>query len=184
MLNKDERGIKTLYSNYSNTLYGIITRIVTDKEIAEEVLQNTMLKAWNKIHTYKSDKSSLYTWLATIARNSALDKVRLKSYSNLQKTDSLSINVHNYGSINLSQSELDVKKLIDKLDDKYGVLLKLVYLEGYSQNDASKHLDIPLGTVKTRLRNALKILRNDLKKEKFLFLGLLIFALLMLVKLS
>lgn len=184
MLSKDERGIKTLYSNYANTLFGIISRIVKDKEIAEEVLQNTMLKAWNKIETFNKEKSSLYTWLAAIARNSALDKIRLKSYSNSKKTDSLSADVYNYGSINLSQSELDVQKLIGRLDDKYSVLLRLVYLEGYSQNDASKHLDIPIGTVKTRLRNAMKILRDDLKNEKFLFLGVLIIALLMLARLS
>jgi len=181
MLNKNEQGMKALYANYSNSIFGIITRTTKNKELAEEVLQTTMLKAWNKIDTYRNDKSSLYTWLATIARNSALDKVRLKSYSNQNKTDSLDSTVYDYGSVNMSQSEMDVKKLINGLDEKYSVLLKLVYLEGFSQKDAAEKLEIPLGTVKTRLRGALDILRKDLKKEKLLFIGAFIIALLTLI---
>lgn len=181
MLERNEQGMKALYTNYSSAIFGIITRTTKNKELAEEVLQITMLKAWDKIHTYKTEKSSLYTWLATIARNSALDKVRLKSYSNQNKTDSLDSTVYEVKSVNMSQSEMDVKKLVDGLDEKYSVLLRLVYLEGYSQKDASDKLSIPLGTVKTRLRAALEILRKELKKEKLLFMSLLIIALLTLI---
>ncbi len=181
MLNRNEKGVEALFDNYSNTIFGIISRIVKDNNIAEEVLQSSMLKAWNKIHQYDSKKSSLYTWLATIARNSAIDIVRRRSYSNQQKTDSFDIDVHKVETVNLSQSEIDVKNLVSKLDDKYKILLKLVYLEGYTQSDAAKHLNIPLGTVKTRLRSALLILRKDLKNEKDLFRAFMIILLIMLL---
>lgn len=174
MLNKNEAGIKALYANYADSIFGIISRTIKSPELAEEVLQITMLKAWDKIGTYKQDRSSLYTWLAAIARNASIDKIRLKSFSNQQKTDSIEASVYEYGSVSLTQSSLDVKKLLGQLDEKYQAVLRLVYLEGYTQAQVSEKLGVPLGTVKTRIRTALSILRSELKKEKLLFISLLI----------
>lgn len=165
---------------YGGAIFGLITRIVKDKMIAEEVLQQTMLKAWNSIGFYDKNKGSLYTWLSTIGRNTAIDKVRLKNYQNQQKTDLFDPLVHDKGRQSESSSKLDVAELTKNLDDKYKLILDKIYLEGFSQSEVSKELDIPLGTVKTRLRQALLILRNELKDEKHLFLGFL-FSLLLLL---
>jgi len=162
-----------LYNKYSASLYGIILRIVKDKEISEEILQQTMLKVWNKFDSYDSDKSGLFTWASRIARNSAIDKIRLKSYQNNRKSESLDKVVHIDDTTSDRTSKIDVTMLTKNLDEKYRIVLDKIYLQGYSQSDVAKELNIPLGTVKTRLRKAILILREELKNEKDLFLGIL-----------
>ncbi len=175
---RNEQGLSVLYDKYAGALNGIIMRVVWDSAIAEEILSNTMLKAWSKIETYDEDKSSLFTWLATIARNAAIDKARLKSFKNNQKTDTISDHVYKIG-FSTNQAKLDVDRLITLVDDKYRIVLEKMYLEGYSQSDISKELDIPLGTVKTRLRKAIQLLRKELNSEKSTFYGIALFILLL-----
>lgn len=180
---RDQKGLSHLYKNYSASIFGIITRTVKEKEIAEEVLQQTMLKIWDKIEQFDETKSSLFTWISVIARNTAIDKVRLKSYQNRNKTEDLEPHVYDYGHSENNTSKIDVQRLTVNLDPKYKIVLDKMYLEGYSQSDIAKELDIPLGTVKTRLRKAISILRNELKDEKKLFLGMLMASLLILLTL-
>lgn len=167
-----------MYEKYGDAIFGILLRTTRNRELSEEVLQITMLKAWNKIDTYNSEKSKLYTWLATIARNSAFDKMRLKSYSRQKETDSIENSVYDLETVSFSQAEMDVQKLIIGLDEKYKIILKLIYLQGFTHVDAAKEIGIPVGTLKTRLRNALKILREELKNERLLFLSIIIIALI------
>jgi len=159
-----------LYEKYSDAIFGVICRIVKDKNTSEEVLQQTMLKAWNKMADYNPEKSSMYTWLNVIARSTSIDKVRLVGFKNQQKTDSFDPLVHDYSVSTTTSSKIDVAKLISGLEPKYKLILDKLYLEGYSQSDLSREFDIPLGTVKTRVKQALDILRNELKEEKNLFL--------------
>lgn len=171
---RNQKGIAQLYSQYANALFGIILRTLKDRNIAEEVLQQTMLKAWNNFDSYRENKGTLFTWLTTIARNSSIDAMRKKSFQIKKKTDSIDILVINH-NINITDtSSIDVKKLIGGLDEKYRIVLEKVYLEGFSQSEAAEALAIPIGTVKTRLRFAISHLREELKNEKQLFLGLLI----------
>lgn len=142
-----------------------------------------MLKIWDKIEQFDETKSSLFTWISVIARNTAIDKVRLKSYQNRNKTEDLEPHVYDYGHSENNTSKIDVQRLTVNLDPKYKIVLDKMYLEGYSQSDIAKELDIPLGTVKTRLRKAISILRNELKDEKKLFLGMLMASLLILLTL-
>lgn len=171
-----------LYSKYADNVYGVILQIVKNENLAEEVLQNTILKVWNKIETYNSNKSALFTWMMRIARNSAIDQIRLKQYSNQNKTDSIDTTVLNNKIEYQNQNSLDAEMLMKKLDQKYRDVLELVYLKGYSQSDVSKQLDIPLGTVKTRLRSAIKFLREELKNEKSLFIGGIILLIILLLQ--
>jgi len=177
---RDEIGLSTLYDAYSGALLGIIIRIVGDKGIAEDILQKTMLKVWTKIDSYDSKKSTLYTCVTTIARHSAIDQVRLVGFDNLRKTDSLNANVYDVNTTQLSSDGIDVERLMSKLDTKYKDVLDAVYLQGYSQSEAAKKLDIPLGTVKTRVKGAISILRQELVTEKKLFFGILLFILILI----
>jgi len=145
------------------------------------MLQQSFLKAWNKFDQYTEKKSSLYTWLSAIARNTALDKIRLKGYQNNLKSESFETTVHDTKTSYIDLSTLDARDLLKNLDEKYRLVLDLMYLQGYPQSDISKALDIPLGTVKTRLRKALNILREDLKNEKGLFISLLFALSIMLL---
>lgn len=165
-----------MYSQYSSAIFGIIGRTVRDNGLAEEILQQSMLKAWNKFDSYDSSKSSLYTWLAVIARRTAIDAVRLKKYEHRQKTESFDLTVYDKGSEHNTSASIDVQSLIDNLDEKYRTLLELMYLQGYSQSEIAKEQGIPLGTVKTRLRQAIHLLRQELKNEKQLFIGLFLLS--------
>jgi RNA polymerase sigma-70 factor (ECF subfamily) len=178
MQTRDERGLAMLYDNYSHSLFGIIVRIVRDNGLAEEILQQTFLKAWDKFASFDSSKSALFTWLSVIARNTAIDKRRLKKFENQQNTDDIS-DYDMSSQQNNEFSSVDVQSLLSKLDDKYKIILDKLYLQGYSQSDVANELDMPLGTVKTRLRSAINILREELKSEKKLFLGLLLMTLIL-----
>lgn len=157
-----------MYDNYSAALFGIILRIVKDRSIAEDLLQQTFLKIWEKAITFDSNKSTLFTWMSTIARNTAIDMVRLKKFQNIQKTDTIDFNVHDIEKTYINESKLDINTLNALLDDKYRIVLEKIYLEGYSHADLAEELGIPLGTVKTRLRKAISIIRGELKNEKYL----------------
>lgn len=171
--NRDEQGLSFLFDHYGATIFGVITRIIKDEKTAEEVLQQSFLKAWNKIDSYDTSRSSLYTWLSAIARNTAIDITRLKSFKSNKKSLPLDTNVHEREADFKEESKIDSKNLLGNLEDKYKIVLDMMYLQGYTQAQISEELNIPLGTIKTRIRKALQILRQDLKNEKNLFLGML-----------
>jgi len=168
---RDEKGLSYLYDNYAATLNGIISRIVGSEKIAEEVLQSCFLKIWDKIDQYDKSKSSLFTWMARIARNSAIDVTRLKKHKNNKVTDTIERKHESSFVTNQNIDALDTVTLLNKIDDKYRIVIDYVYLRGYSHSAAAEELDIPLGTVKTRIRKGIGILRKELKNEKSLFLG-------------
>lgn len=181
--NKEESGLAFLYDNYSATLNGIITRIVGSEKIAEEVLQQTFLKIWNKMDLYDSEKATLFTWMVRIARNTAIDTRRLKKFTQNNELESLDVK-HDSSVVTLQKHEdIDAKSLLSKLDTKYKDVLDAVYLKGYSQAAAAKMLNIPLGTVKTRIRMGLKDLRGELSVEKALFVSSFIIILIYILSL-
>lgn len=165
-----------MYDRYASSLLGIILNIIPDQRIAEEILQHSMLKIWNNIQQYRTEKSTLFTWMAAIAKNAAIDKARLKGFQYQKKTKTLENDVHYHKVVHHNALGIDVERLLGPLDEKYKIVLDYLYLKGYSQSEAAEALGIPLGTIKTRLRKAISILRDELKNEKKLFLGLLIIA--------
>ncbi|UII28562.1 sigma-70 family RNA polymerase sigma factor [Fulvivirga maritima] len=163
--NKDKAAMKYLYENYSAALYGVILRIVVDEKVAEEVLQDAFLKIWDKIATYDAQKGRLFTWMLNLTRNLAIDKLRSKEIKRVQKTDELSNNVYNIERDNLIHQNIDtigVEKFLDKLREEERLVIDLIYFRGYTQSEVSEEKNIPLGTVKTRLRMALTNLRKEL----------------------
>ncbi len=182
--NKDEKGLSVLYDQYAPALNGIIFRIVKSEVVAEEVLQQTFLKVWNNIDSYDENKSSLFTWMSRIARNAAIDRYRLKSFNQQKKTESLDAAVYKSSEDGIDTSKLDVEKVLKEVDEKYKQVLFSVYLQGNTHKEAAKQLGIPEGTIKTRLRFAIKELRHKLKEEKhFLFGFILLLTLLFIVSL-
>lgn len=177
--NRNEKGLQLIYDNYSKALYGITFRVLNNQEHAENALQNCFLKVWQNIEKYDSNKASLYTWMSQIARNAAIDIRRLKSFEREEKTESLSPVVSNNIHTSPTTDGLDVEKLLAGLDEKYSFILEHLYLKGYTQRELAEKFDIPLGTIKTRLRAAISQIRNNLKDEKAIFIGIFIFLLLL-----
>lgn len=177
---KNQKGLSDLYDQYCGALNGIILRIVKNEKVAEEILQNTFLKIWDNIDSFDDSKGTFYTWMARIARNNALDVVRLKTFVAHEKSKEIDDVVYNNVS-ETKTSHIDVKMVLSGVEEKYSLVLEHVYLLGYNHRETAEILDLPLGTVKTRLRSALVQLRDQLKDEKSFFIsGLLLVIWLMI----
>ena len=162
LLKKDDRSFTLLYDNYSKSLYGIIFNLIKDQEEAEDVLQEVFVKIWKNIDTYNTSKGRLYTWMLNIARNTSIDKLRSKNFNNNQKNLSTDNFVHILDDNSKTINKIDaigIKEFIKKLKPKCIQLIDLLFFKGYTQQEASDELEIPLGTVKTQNRNCMNELR-------------------------
>lgn len=153
-----------LYDNYSGALFGIVNGIVTDKELANDVLQNVFVNIWRKIESYDASKGRLFTWMLNIARNAAIDEVRSKGYRDAQKNQSIGDNTELPGAVaGPSVDDVGLRKVLSKLKDEWRVLIDLSYFQGFTHEEIAKMLSLPLGTVKTRIRSALIQLRTMIR---------------------
>ena len=164
--NKDVQAFAYLYDNYSPALYGIIYKMVEDKELAEDVLQEAFLKIWNNFAAYDRVKGRLFTWMLNITRNLTIDTLRSKEYKKQAKIYSNQINVDNVvdnpGSTEKFDS-LGLRKYLTHLKNDQKQIIDLAYFSGFTHEEIAKELSIPLGTVKTRMRAAIFELRKLLK---------------------
>ena len=154
-----------LYDNYSASLYTVILSILQDKELVNDTLQEVFIKIWRQIEQYNPDKGRLFTWMVNISRNASIDILRSKDYHSQKQNRELTENVYNAaGTVNIETDKIGLRKLISNLKDDQKILIELAYFQGYTQDEISKLLNMPLGTVKTRLRSALIQLRGLLKR--------------------
>ncbi|MEC5174508.1 RNA polymerase sigma factor (sigma-70 family) [Chryseobacterium nepalense] len=163
---RNENGFHYLYDHYSGALYGVILRIVQSKDYTEEIIQDVFVKIWNSIHQYDSSKGRFYTWMINIARNTAIDYLKSKSFQNELKNQPLPDFVYNSAELSTTNNSSDFigfNNVLDKLETDKKELIDLAYYQGYTQNEISEKLKIPLGTVKTKMRNALMKLKDLLK---------------------
>ncbi len=162
--NKSREGFALLYDNYGPSMYGIICKIVKDDVTAEDVLQETFVKVWKNISSYSEEKGSFFTWLLNITRYTAIDYLRSKQHKQKIKNQNLGDNEYIEGNCYATEEQefTGLKDIVAKLEPKYREVIDLVYFKGYTQDEVSKILSMPLGTVKTRARMGLQILRNQL----------------------
>ena len=156
----DKAALNLLYEYYSDSLYGVILKVTNNEEVAQDALQETFVKVWKNAKKYDSKKAKLFTWLYRIARNTAIDKLR--SYKKrfdkeiqIDKSD-----VYILPTVSLNQDVIDLKEHVATLEEKYQVVLKALFFEGMTQQEASDELEIPLGTVKSRLKIGLRELKK------------------------
>jgi RNA polymerase sigma factor (sigma-70 family) len=161
---KDDQAFSYLYDHYSGSLYSIILQIVKSPESANDILQEVFLSIWRKIESYDPTKGRLFTWMLNISRNASIDMLRSKTYQNSQKNQEITDNV--YGVNQVTQTNIDsigLSKFLGKLRPEQRVLIELAYFKGYTHDEIAQIEDMPLGTVKTRIRSALLQLREFLK---------------------
>jgi RNA polymerase sigma factor (sigma-70 family) len=162
----DEQAFSYLYDRYSKALFSIILQIIPQQEIAEDVLQEVFLKIWRNIKLYEASKGRLYTWMLNIARNGAIDRTRSKEFNNRSKTTELEETVYdNRQTVEAGIDDVGLKKTLGNLPEESRKLLELAYFQGYTQEEISKILNIPLGTVKTRIRATIIQLRKILSNQ-------------------
>lgn len=156
----DKKAINLLYEYYADTLFGVIKKIIKDDDVAQDVLQETFVKIWRYSKKYDASKAKLFTWLYRIAYNTAIDKVRSLKSKNGKEVQIETSSVYKITSNELNQDVLDIKKHLNTLDEKYQIVINALFFEGMTQQEASEELEIPLGTIKSRLKIGLRELKK------------------------
>ncbi len=152
-----------LYKQYAAVLYGTIKNVIHDEHTGQDVLQEVFVKIWNNIAQYNPHKGRIYTWMINIARNAAIDKLRSKGEIMKGKiqTGEEAVNILAGGRKSEQVTDtIGLRKMVDGLRPEYSAIITLAYFKGYTMDEISKELGIPLGTVKTRMRNAIHQLRE------------------------
>lgn len=140
--------------------------MVFDEETANDVLQEAFVKIWNNIGQYDAAKGRIYTWMLNIARNTAIDKLRSKGEvmrSKIQTGDEIVNNAQRDRNTEQAIDTIGLRKMVADLRPEYEVIVSMAYFKGFTLDEIAKTLDIPLGTVKTRMRAAMQQLRGVFK---------------------
>ena len=159
----DKNALFALYDKYAAALYGVIVRMCKEKEVAEDILQETFVKIWEKIQTYDASKGRFYTWSYRIARNTTLNYLRRSD--SLIQTEDLSVYKDEEDPATDSNYE-QLNGLLNHLDPHHREAIELVYFRGYTHAEGHKEMEVPLGTFKSYVRQALVRLR-DLRSELY-----------------
>jgi RNA polymerase sigma factor (sigma-70 family) len=157
-----ELSFNKLYLSYSSMLLGVILKLVSSREIAEDILQETFIKIWRSMDLYDADKGRLFTWMSCLARNTAKDYLKGKNFAKSTKNDDIDSVYKKLNSSHYFRYNTDIiglRDLVAVLSDSQKQILDMVYFQGYTQVEVSDKLRIPLGTVKSKIRLAVKELR-------------------------
>jgi RNA polymerase sigma factor (sigma-70 family) len=161
-LKRNERGAYDfLYDHYSGALFNIITKTLRDDEKAADILQESFLKIWKNIASYNPEKGRLFTWILNIARNGAIDAVRMEGRKpNMEDVDDRSVKNEPDEGQDLMVNSAEIKAIVNMLRPERKILIDMAFFQGYTHEEISEELSIPLGTVKSRIRTALQELKN------------------------
>lgn len=176
---RNKEAIAILYDQYAPALFGVAMKIVHSEAIAEDILQDVFVKVWQNSHQYNSKKGSLFTWLLNITRNRSIDITRSTYFRRQAKICDLNSFVSNYNSskYELNVNQIGLRNIVNNLEEKYKIIIDLVYFKGYTQQEIVDFLDIPIGTVKSRIRIALRQMRKVFE-DKATTLGIFVFIIL------
>lgn len=162
---KNERGFHILYDKYCGALYGILMKFVRRTDLADDLLQDVFVKIWKHIDRFDPAKGTLFTWMLNITRNQAIDYLRSASYQQQLlhvNNDLFSLHMDYIGSKALNTDEVEFKDIKSKamqFDPKYAEVIDIIFFYGCSHEQAAHILKLPLGTVKTRVRKGLGMLK-------------------------
>jgi RNA polymerase sigma-70 factor, ECF subfamily len=164
---RDPQALAELYDRYGRLVFSLILRVVRDAGIAEDLVQETFIRVWNRVQGFEAGKGSIGPWLLAVARNRAIDYLRSAGGRERNAID-LDEAIHPALSSDIEQSLLNsdrirrVKAAMDKLSPNQRQAIELAYFEGLSQSETAERMGQPLGTVKTWVRTALRSLRDEL----------------------
>jgi RNA polymerase sigma-70 factor (ECF subfamily) len=164
----DESALGALYDRYSAILFGLIVRIVNSRPEAEDILQQVFLQVWNRAANFDEARGKVFTWLVTLARSRAIDRlrslaVRAKAVDTAGQTAPQSAPASGDEAVLRGEQREFIREILQELPDEQRTVLLLAYFEGLTQTEIAERLGQPLGTIKTRMRTALTRLRDALK---------------------
>lgn len=172
---RDEAALGLLYDRHARLLYSLVRRIVGDVTDAEEVTQDAFVRIWEQAATFDGARGTALGWMVAIARRLAIDKTRSRGYSARSREVELTNGHHNPGhhdpasqedALIAKEERTTVDSALSTLDEQHRDVIDLAYFEGLSHSGIAERLQIPLGTVKTRIRSAMKILRDQLRAHR------------------
>lgn len=160
---RDENAMEAVFRRYSGPVYSVALRVLRDSGQAEDILQEVFLQLWRKPAAFVQNRGSLGAWLVVIARNRAIDVLRRRKPSDSVDDVVLtsSINVADEAERNIAMQR--VRGVIANLPEEQRRTLDMAYFEGLSHTEIASRTGDPLGTVKTRIRQALITLRKALE---------------------
>ena len=171
---RDQTAFEQLYDRYAPVVYTMVLRIVKTPDVAQDLLQEIFLAIWNKSSSFSEARGSVYTWIMSLARNRSLDFLKSKEHASrgpgLDDTAVLNLpeTAHMADPLNAaisSEHEGRMREGLALLDTQQRAVIELSYYEGYTQAQIADRLGLPLGTVKTWMRQALMTLRTHLKEH-------------------
>jgi RNA polymerase sigma-70 factor (ECF subfamily) len=169
MCDADETALGALYDRWSRSLYSLVFHLLMDADEAEDVVEETFWQAWRKASSYEPARGAVSTWLLTIGRRRALDRLRARSRrreesSNRERelADVAAPNADPLESVEGAERRTRVHSALGQLPEEQREVLELGYFAGLSQSEIAERTGQPLGTVKTRMRLAMQKLRGSL----------------------
>lgn len=165
---REPQAMAEMYDRYGRLAYSLISRIVQNTGVAEDLVQETFLRIWNRAHCFDAERGALGVWILAVARNRAIDYVRsvdgrmahyASEFDALERTGASAAveeNILNFDRVRL------LKDALGKLNANQREVIEMAYYEGLTQSEMAERLNQPLGTVKTWVRSALKTLRARL----------------------
>jgi RNA polymerase sigma factor (sigma-70 family) len=157
---------RALYEATSAKLFGIVLRITRNRPVAEEVLQETYIKIWQKAERFTPEAGRPITWLATIARNRAIDRVRAEKIERNRVTDGDDVLLRLAAPEGPGAAEREALRLcLEGLEREARECVVLAYCSGFSREELAERFKRPVGTIKTILHRSVKLLRACLEKE-------------------
>jgi RNA polymerase sigma-70 factor (ECF subfamily) len=163
---RDPQALAELYDRYGRLAYSLIVRVVRDGAIAEDLVQETFLRVWNRAQGFDAQRGALGPWLLAVARNRAIDYLRSASGRErnaleLEEVDHPSLYTDMERDILASDKARVIRAALNKLAPNQREVIELAYFEGLTQTEMAQRMGQPLGTVKTWVRTALKNLRDE-----------------------
>ena len=165
----DQSALAAFYDKSSRMVYGVALRILSDPSAAEEVTLDVYMRVWSQAGTYDSSRGSPLAWLMTIARNKAIDRLRntegpKRHEQPLEEFHTMIASGDNPETTTaLAEGQLQVRQALRRLSPEQREVIEIAYFRGLSQSEIAEKLEIPVGTVKTRMRTGMLKLREFLR---------------------
>lgn len=151
---------KILYKNYKKAIYSKLYKMTRDADVSQDLCQEVFVKAWNNMSTYKKEKGELYTWLINITQNHCKDYFKSLYFRSRLKTSSLELDVEFKSGLPVITSYIDVEGLLSHLKPDQKEIIDLLFMQGFTHQEVAALKNIPLGTVKTKSRVSINLLRK------------------------
>jgi RNA polymerase sigma-70 factor, ECF subfamily len=160
----DREAFSYLYDTYAPILGGVIYKMVGERELTQDLLQEVFIKIWTRFNQYEDSRGCLYTWMLNLTRNHTIDVLRSRGYKQRKMIRGDENSVYNISDDHAVKERFDtigLRKLLQNLKPQQRLLIEMAYFNEYSQDEIAKTLNVPLGTVKSRIRAALMELRKN-----------------------